>query len=455
MHFLIIGGSDAGISAGLRAHELDPTCEITLVLADDYPNFSICGLPFFLSGETPDWRSLAHRTEFPGIQLIPNHTAETIDPLRKSVTIRSSDGEIRELPYDKLLIGTGARPVRPDIEGLDLPGVFPLHTMEDSFAFQRFLEQRDPKSAIIVGAGYIGLEMADALVHRGIKVTLASRRETVLATVDSSFGRRVETELKSHGVEVCNRVEARSIGRDGNRLVVAGSRDFLASADLVLVAVGVRPNSELGEGAGVATGIKGALCVSRLMQTNVADIYAAGDCVETWHRLLGGYTYLPLGTTSHKQGRTVAENVLGGNREFAGSLGTQVVKVFDLVAARTGLRDSEAREAGFCPVTAEKTVWDHKAYYPGARELHVRITGDCHSGQLLGAQLLGHKNSEVSKRIDIFATALFHGMTIESLNDLDLSYTPPLSSPWDPVQMGAQAWQFETGQKKELAQPFL
>jgi NADPH-dependent 2,4-dienoyl-CoA reductase/sulfur reductase-like enzyme len=170
----------------------------------------------------------------------------------------------------------------------------------------------------------------------------------------------------------------------------------------------------LGATAGIAMGIKGALCVNRFMQTNVADIYAAGDCVETWHRLLNRYTYLPLGTTSHKQGRIAAENAVGGRREFAGSLGTQVVKIFDLVAARTGLRDAEAREAGFCPVTVEKSVWDHKAYYPGAKELHMRITGDCHSGQLLGAQFLGHKDSEVSKRIDIIATALFHGMTVES-----------------------------------------
>jgi NADPH-dependent 2,4-dienoyl-CoA reductase/sulfur reductase-like enzyme len=273
----------------------------------------------------------------------------------------------------------------------------------------------------------------------------------VLATVDSSLGRRVETELRDHGVEVRNRVEVRSIGRDGDRLVVAGSQDFLATADLVLVAVGVQPNSELGATAGIATGIKSALCVNRFMQTNITDIYAAGDCVETWHRLLNRYAYLPLGTTSHKQGRIAAENAVGGKREFAGSLGTQVVKIFDLVAARTGLRDAEARRTGSCPITVEKTVWDHKAYYPGARELHMRITADCHSGQLLGAQLLGHIDSEVSKRIDIFATALFHGMTVESLNDLDLSYTTPLSSPWDPVQLGAQAWQAEESRWKRLA----
>lgn len=440
MHFLIIGGSDAGISAGLRAHELAPECEITIVLADEYPNYSICGLPFFLSGETPDWHLLAHRTDFPGIRLMPNHTAERIDPASKSVSVRSSDGSRHELSYDKLLIGTGARPVRPAIEGLQLPGVFPLHTMEDSFRVHRFLEKRQPESAVIIGAGYIGLEMADALIHRGIHVMIASRTESVLATVDACFGKHVEEELKRHNVEVYNRVEASSIKQDGNRLTVEGSQNFRVSADMVLVAVGVRPNSELGGSAGISTGVKGALRVNRRMETDLADIYAAGDCVETWHRLLNQYAYLPLGTTSHKQGRVAAENAMGGHREFAGSLGTQVVKIFDLIAARTGLREHEARKAGFDPFTAEATVWDHKAYYPGACEMHLRITGDRNTTRLLGAQLLGHKDSEVSKRADVFAAALFHGMTVEDLNDLDLSYTPPLSSPWDPVQMSAQFW---------------
>jgi NADPH-dependent 2,4-dienoyl-CoA reductase/sulfur reductase-like enzyme len=448
MRFLIIGGSDAGIAAGLRAHELDPTCEITLVLADDFPNYSICGLPFFLSGETPDWHSLAHRTEFPGIQLMPNHTAEAIDQVRKSVMVRDGSRTQLELPYDKLLIGTGARPVRPDIEGFDLPGVFPLHTMDDSFAIHRFLEEHEPKSAVIVGAGYIGLEMADALTHRGIHVTVASRTESVLATVDSTFGRRVEAQLKTHGVDVSNRVEIHSIGQDGNRLIVAGTQDFLATTDLVLVAVGVRPNSELGATAGMAVGAKGALCVNRRMETNIPDVYAAGDCVETWHRLLNRYAYMPLGTTAHKQGRAAAENAIGGHREFAGSLGTQVVKLFDLVATRTGLRDEEARRAGFDCLTTETTVWDHKAYYPGARELHLRVTGDRNTGQLLGAQMLGHKGSEVSKRIDVYASALFHGMSVQGVSDLDLSYTPPLSSPWDPVQMAALAW--EKTRREEL-----
>lgn len=440
MHFLIIGGSDAGISAGLRAHELDPGCEITLVLADEFPNYSICGLPFFLSGETPDWHSLAHRTEFPGIALLPNCTAEKVDPARSMVTIHRRDGAHEEFRYDKLLIATGARPVWPAIEGINLPGVFPLHTMGDSFSLGRFLKEHRPESAVIVGAGYIGLEMADALEQRGIEVTIASRTEAVLATVDPDYGGRVEAELRKHGVEVWNRVEANSIRAVGSKLQVSGSGGFSKVADVVLVAVGVQPNKELGANAGIPTGTKGALCVNRRMETAVPNVYAAGDCAETWHRLLNRYAYLPLGTTAHKQGRIAGENAVDGNREFEGSLGTQVVKLFDVVAARTGLREHEARSAGYDPFGAGATVWDHKAYYPGAHQMHLRITGERGTGRLLGAQMIGHRTSEVSKRVDVFATALYHGMQVEDLNNLDLSYTPPLSSPWDPVQMAAQSW---------------
>lgn len=176
------------------------------------------------------------------------------------------------------------------------------------------------------------------------------------------------------------------------------------------------------------------------METDIPNVYAAGDCVETWHRLLGSYTYLPLGTTSHKQGKVAGENAVGGCRDFQGSLGTQVVKVFDLAIARTGLRDEEARQAGFQPSTTENRHFDHKAYYPGARQLCMSVTGDRSTGALLGAQMLGHWQAEVAKRIDVYATAFFNGMEVEGINDLDLSYTPPLGSPWDAVQMAAQAW---------------
>jgi NADPH-dependent 2,4-dienoyl-CoA reductase/sulfur reductase-like enzyme len=192
--------------------------------------------------------------------------------------------------------------------------------------------------------------------------------------------------------------------------------------------------------AGVETGVRGALQVDRQMRTNLPDVLAAGDCVETWHRLLDRPAYLPLGTTAHKQGRIAGETAVGGDREFAGSLGTQVVKVFELAVARTGLRDPEAAQAGFDPLTVGSVQYDHKAYYPGAHELHLRLTGDRQTGRLLGAQLVGHHRGEVAKRIDIPAGALFHTMTVDGLNDLDLSYTPPFGSPWDAVQLAAQDW---------------
>ncbi len=449
MRFLIIGGSDAGISAALRAREVDPDAQIDVLLKDDFPNYSICGLPFYLSGETPDWLSLAHRTEFDSISIRRGHQATRIDPAAKTVTVQTEGRGARTFSYDKLLIGTGASPSTPNIEGWQLPGVFLLHTMKDSFAVHEYLDSKKPRRAVIVGAGYIGLEMADALTHRGIEVTVASRTKAVLATVDSEFGEAVGQELRNHGVAVFTNVEAQRIIRVGDHLHISGSQGFEHDCELVLIAVGVKPDTALGIDAGLQTGDKGALLTNRKMESGVTDIYVAGDCAETWHRLLNRHTYLPLGTTAHKQGRTAGENAMGGQCEFSGSLGTQVVKIFDRVIARTGLSQDEAEREGFQPFTVESTVNDHKAYYPGATPLRARVTGNLATGRLLGAQLMGTWGAEVSKRIDVFATALFHGMTVDEISDLDLSYTPPLSSPWDPVQMASQAWSLATAQYRK------
>ena len=308
----------------------------------------------------------------------------------------------------------------------------------------------EARRAVIVGAGYIGLEMADALTHRGIEVTVASRTKTVLATVDSEFGEAVGQDLEHHGVAVSTNVEAQRIVQVGDHLHISGSEGFEQDCELVLIAVGVKPNAALGFEAGLQTGEKGALLTNRKMESGVPDVYVAGDCAETWHRLLNRHTYLPLGTTAHKQGRTAGENAMGGRREFAGFLGTQVVKIFDRVVARTGLRQDEAAREGFQPFTVESTVNDHKACYPRATPLRARVTGDLATGRLLGAQLMGTWGAEVSKRIDVFATALFHEMKVDEVSDLDLSYTPPLSSPWDPVQMASQAWSLNwTEHRKE------
>jgi NADPH-dependent 2,4-dienoyl-CoA reductase/sulfur reductase-like enzyme len=398
MRLLVIGGSDAGIAAALHARELDSSAEITVVVADAFPNFSICGLPYYLSGDVPDWRDLAHRTtselEQAGIGLLLDHTAQAIDPAGRQVTVTSQHGEC-QLDYDRLVIGTGAVPVRPPIDGLDLDGVHVLHTMGDTFPLHQALAV-GARSAVIVGGGYIGLEMAEAFTARGLAVTLVEQAPAVMPTVDIELGRLLGDELARHGVQVVNDVTVKALHQAADGLTVAGEPDFAATADLVLVVVGVRPDTALAVAAGVQTGVRGALRVDRRMRTNLPDVLAAGDCVETYHRLLNRPAYLPLGTTAHKQGRVAGETAVGGDRAFAGSLGTQVVKVFELAVARTGLRDHEAAQTGFNPLTVGSTQFDHKAYYPGAHQLHIRITGDRASGQLLGAQLVGDHHAEVA-----------------------------------------------------------
>ena len=458
MHLVMIGGSDAGISAALRAREFDPGADVTVVLEDAYPNFSICGIPYYLSGEVAHWRNLAHRSiadlEAAGVWLRLDTTARGIDVPGRKLLVTSSDGGEELLGYDKLVVGTGAVPVRPPITGLAGAdalgpdhGVHLLHSMGDTFAVMRTLEQAAPASAVIVGAGYIGLEMADALTVRGLAVTQMEQLAEVLPTVDPQLGALVHAELAGHGVEVLTGTTVRAVskappgqaGRLAVQAIAADGSTVARAADMVLVVVGVRPETTLAADAGAALGIRGAIVVDRGMRTGLPEVYAARDCVITHHRLLG-VTYLPLGTTAHKQGRVAGENALGGNREFAGSLGTQVVKIFDQAAARTGLRGHEAAAAGFDPVTVEYQADDHKAYYPGSHRITMRITGDRATGRLLGMQLFGHKNAEIAKRIDIAATAIYNNMTVDTVSDLDLSYTPPLGSPWDAVQMGAQAW---------------
>ena len=455
MHVVAVGGSDAGISAALRAREVDPEAEVTVVVADAYPNFSICGIPYYVSGEVGHWRNLAHRTigdlEAAGLRLRLDTTARQVDVAGRKLLVTGPGGAEDLIAYDQLVIGTGAVPVRPLVAGLDDlgpdDGVHLLHSMGDTFAIMATLEETAPASAVIVGAGYVGLEMAEGLIARGLDVTQIERLPEVLPTVDRDLGALVRAELEGHGVTVLTGTDVRALRRADSgapgRLTVeavgSAGEPVIRHADLVLVVVGVRPDTSLAAGAGARLGARGAIAVDRRMQTGLPDVYAAGDCVITHHRLLGE-TWLPLGTTAHKQGRVAGDNAAGGSREFAGSLGTQVVKIFENAAARTGLRDHEAAAAGFDPVTVSSEADDHKAYYPGSHRIRMRFTGDRATGRLLGVQLYGHKHAEIAKRVDIAATAIFHGMTVDEISDLDLSYTPPLGSPWDAVQAGAQAW---------------
>jgi len=454
MRLVVVGGSDAGISAALRARELDPGAEVTVVVADRYPNFSICGIPYHVSGEVADWRSLAHRSvaelEAAGLELRLGTVARRIDVADRQVQVIDPQGTEQLLAYDALVVATGALPVRPPVEGLrDEGGLGPedgvhlLHSMDDLFALLRTLEERCPATAVVVGGGYIGLEMAEALRIRGLSVTLLEQRSEVLSTLDPALGAVVREELAAHGVDVRTATTVQAVARSVGGLEVqakdAEDRELRLATDLALVVVGVRPDTALAASAGAQVGCQGALAVDRAMRTNLPGVFAAGDCVVTHHRLLGA-TYLPLGTTAHKQGRVAGENAIGGRRCFAGSLGTQVLKVFDLVAARTGVRDHEAAAAGWRPRTEAFEGDDHKAYYPGSHRLRIRITGDLGTGRLLGLQLVGHREAQVAKRVDIAATAIFAELSVDQMSDLDLAYAPPLASPWDVVQGAAQAW---------------
>lgn len=441
---LIIGGSDAGISAGLRAKEIDPASDVTVLVKDEFPNFSICGLPFYIGGEVRDWPDLAHRGKdqltAAGLQVLVNHEAMRIHPETRCVSVRTASGSLAEFPYDRLIIATGAVSARPPIAGSELPGVFFMRFMDDGFRVSRYLDEKQPKRAAIIGTGYIGMEMAEALSRRGTAVTLLEMADAVMPSFDAEIGAGLQKTLEDRRIQVETGIKITEIQTAGESLKVRAGDKTILEADFILIAAGAKPCVELAVGAGIALGQTGAIAVNEKMETSARDIFAAGDCVETLHRLTGRYVYMPLGTTSHKQGRIAGENAAGGNAAFKGVVGTQSLKIFDRILARTGFRDAEARKQGLDPVTVDFETPDHKAYYPGASSIHIRLTGDRKTGRLLGAQIMGQHGAEISKRIDIIASALFSGLRVTDLADLDLSYTPPLSSPWDPLQMAAFKW---------------
>ncbi len=441
---VIIGGSDAGISAGLRAKETAPDADVIILVKDRFPNFSICGLPFYIGGEIPDWFHLAHRTQdqlkAAGLRVLPGHEAIQIKTQTHTVAVRDPEGSVIEFSYDCLVIATGAASARPRIPGSDLPGIFFLRFMDDGLKILEYLTNHPPKQAAIIGTGYIGMEMAEALIRQNLPVTMIEMADSVMPSFDPKMGALLQSVLTEKGIRVETGVTITDIGKTREALMLRSGDKTIAAADFILIAAGACPAVDLAADSGIALGKTGAIAVNEKMETSANDIYAAGDCVETFHRLINTYTYMPLGTTAHKQGRAAGENAAGGNAEFAGILGTQSLKIFDRVAARTGLSHAEAEAAGFSPFSVHVRTPDHKAYYPGASFVNICLTGDRLTQKLLGAQIMGHHGAEISKRIDILASALYSGLGVDEIPDLDLSYTPPLSSPWDPVQTAAMEW---------------
>ncbi len=430
MHLVMIGGSDAGISAALRAGELDTAVEVTVVAADAYPNFSICGIPYYVSGEVTHWRNLAHRTsadlEATGMRLRLDTTVRPID-----VRPQAHCHDRRRHRRCGLLRQAHHRnrrgPVRPPIIGLTGPdalgavdGVHLLHSLGDTFALMRTLEDTGPATAVIVGAGYIGLEMADALATRGLSVIQMEQLPEVLPTVDPGLGTLVRDQLAGHGAEVLTGTTVRQIrrspGSQPGRLVVeatdADGQVLTRRADVVLVVVGVRPDTGIAVSAGAALGVK-------------ARSPWIGACTRPC------LASSPPGTASPP---------------ITGSSATPTCPWAPGASAPRSSRSSttppnrtarpRSHSGGLDPVTIEAAADDHKAY---SHRITMRVTGDQATGRLLGMQMFGHRHAEIAKRIDIAATAIYHGMTVDAVSDLDLSYTPPLGSPWDAVQIGAQA----------------
>jgi len=367
-------------------------------------------------------------------------TATGIDASNKSVTAVSKDGVKTVLEYDKLVLGIGGKSIKPNISGVDLPNVFFMRWIDDCLKFDAYLKEKTPRSVVVVGGGYIGLEMAEALIRRGVSVTLVEFADRVLTTVDWEFSEVAKAKLEEKGAKIVTGKAVRTIKQNGRKLIV-NAPDFSAEADCVLIAVGAIPETGLAKNIGIQTGVKGAIKVNERMETNIPDVYAGGDCAESLHNITRKPTYIALGTTAHKHGRIIGENVCGLNTEYSGTLGTQSIKMFDLVIARTGMNDAEALAAGFDPHTNDCETWDHKVYYPPAYKTRIRLTADKKTQRILGCQILGNINAEISKRVDIVAAAIQKNVTIPEFIQMDLGYSPPLSSPWDPTQMAAQSWE--------------
>lgn len=439
---VVIGGVAGGMSAAARARRLDRELEIVAYERTGYVSYGSCGLPYLIAGVVPEAANLVARTpeEFrkQGIDVHLRHEVTSIDVGGQTVKVKSLDeGNEFSMAYDLLVVATGGAAIEPPIPGTGLEGVFSLRTVEDGIRVKEFVAEKSPRRAVIIGGGYIGVEVAEAFVERGLATTMLERLDQVLDNFDPDMAKLMQEELESNGVVVSVDDTAQGIEGDsaGRARAVVSSRGRY-EADLVMIAAGVRPQSGLAEEAGIELGVKGAIAVDEGMRTNVPGVFAAGDCAETYHLLLGGPSYIPLGSTANKQGRVAGTNAAGGSATFSGVVGTAITKAFGLGIAITGLTESKARELAqpAAAVTIQHLTRAH--YYPSPGPLHVKLVWDPRNGTLLGAQVAGPLGE--AKRIDVFAAALHQGMTIEDLQRLDLSYAPPFAPVWDPILVAAR-----------------
>jgi NADPH-dependent 2,4-dienoyl-CoA reductase/sulfur reductase-like enzyme len=429
------------MSAAARAKRLDPELEVVAYERTGYVSYGSCGLPYLIAGLVPEASHLIARTpeQFAkqGIETHTRHEVTAIDAGGKTARVRDLEaGRESSVAYDRLVIATGGSAVQPPMEGLDLEGVFVLRTVEDGIAVNDYIAEGTPRRAVIVGGGYIGVEVAEAFVERGLETTLLSRPPQILGNFDPDIAQLMQEELERHGVAVSVGDAAQGIEGDAQgRVRAVVSEQGRYEADLVLIGAGVRAESRLAKEAGVELGVKGAIAVDERMRTSVPDVYAAGDCAETYHLLLNGPSYVPLGSTANKQGRVAGSTAAGGDAVFKGVVGTAITKAFDLGVAVTGLPEKAASQLDR-PMRSVSIQHGSRAhYYPSPGPIHVKLIWDPGDGRLLGAQIAGPVTE--AKRIDVLATALHHELTIEDLQRLDLSYAPPFAPVWDPILVAA------------------
>jgi len=435
---VVIGGDAGGMAAAAQARRLQPYMEIVALEKGRWTSYSACGIPYLVAGDVDDPQALVARTpeEFRDqhrIDVRMGHEAVGIDLDARKVEVRDhTRGRTITLGFDLLHVATGARPIRPDLPGIDRPEVHGVQTLDDGVHLLDHARKSRCERVVVVGGGYIGLEMAEAFVRRGAKVTLIEGDDQVMRTLDPDVAAPVASAIRRVGIDLRLGTQAAGFA-EGVVETTAGS----IPADLVVLGLGVTPNAQLAADAGVRTGVRGAIRVDRRQRTSVEGVYAAGDCAESHHLVTQRQIHVALGTVANKQGRVAGINLAGGYATFPGVVGTAVTRVCDLEIARTGVNEEEATRAGFRyeAVTIDSTT--RAGYFPGAKPIRIKLLAEHGSRRILGAQIVGEEGA--AKRIDVLATAITARMTVDDVIDLDLAYAPPFSGVWDAVHVAARS----------------
>ncbi len=438
---VIIGGVAAGMSAASQAKKRKPAMNVIALEKTNYVSYGSCGLPYYIMDLIKKDTDLVaiSKEKFKTERAIDVFTKiEVVNIDTKAGIVHATDHNDKKdvsFPYDYIAITTGASPVKPQISGIDNPGIFQLRTLDDGIAIKGYIKSRPVKRAAIIGAGYIGMEMAEVLRALNMEIIIIEKLPNILGTMDDEINTVVEKTLDANGIKLMKSTEVKSFEKKDNGGIKIETTNGNFDVDLVILSIGINPNSKLAKDAGIVTGAHNAILVNEKMETNVPHIYSAGDCATAKHIILKKDVYIPLGTTANKQGKIAGANISGANETFKGIAGTSVVKVFDLEVARTGLTERDAKENGFNAVTNLITSRTRAHYYPGSKPITIKLVVEKKKGKLLGAEMVGGEG--VSKRIDIVAAGLYAGMTADELSRLDLSYAPPFSPVWDPLLVAA------------------